>query len=607
MLEVSVSSLSIQQQYPANDSNVALEDPLPSPTPKPSTGFQWWVATLGETANQAKAAALRTRNQLQQYRTSDPQDRSKSKQSPPQTPEELSKKDGQGPTESPPVAVDTVAAVSVKSVSIVVPSSASHSDGASDNKTLTSSQNEGANSQNQGFAVGVDQTLPPTINVTLSDTPAPHGSKKAQYPSTITPRFVKKQHRLQNLQGLQHALQSAVAKTAAVWETGRLFDGGILTSANTKKWYKQALPVTWVKKISSEYNLYGNYVVIRSTGVEKWEDMPIYARIGMHIVFGGTFDQKRKELFSTESIKQGQHFDAPASVAQIPHFIKTYKLDLSELEQPDPTKYATFNEFFYRKLKPGARPIAEPGNPDVIVSAADCRLSVFETIERATQIWIKGRKFTLANLLQDAELAAQYEGGSIAIFRLAPQDYHRYHSPVQGRVAQAPVLLGKQYFTVNPMAVRADINVFTENVRKLTVIDLVQRKDRRGTSSTGSTSYPSASLPREDQQRQQEAEEQNTHSFNPNDYEPASAPFDQCIYVSIGALLVGSIVLTGAGQAGHELHKGDELGYFAYGGSTCLLLFKKGAVEWDQDLLSNSHRGLETLVKVGERIGVRQG
>ncbi|KAG0239719.1 hypothetical protein BGW41_007519 [Actinomortierella wolfii] len=605
VLEASVASLSIQQQ-----SENPLRSPPASPTLKPSTGLQKWMTTLGETAIQAKAVAIRTRNQLQSYRVSDLLDRSRpAKKTPPSPPPEsdepatraadqqdtggVADSNGSNQPSQQHVVIDT---------SHSPPSSVTDV-GARDNSSLTPEEATAADAQSHALASDVvPQPEDGVIPSSLPESHDVHTFTKTKYPSTITPRFVKKQHRLQNFQGLQHALQSAVSKTAAVWETGRLFDGGILTSANTKKWYKQALPVVWVKKFKSDYNQYGNYVVIRSTGVTQWEDMPIYARIGMHIVFGSTFDHRLvnstriQKLFSTESIKQGHHFDAPASVAQIPHFIKTYKIDLNELEEPDPTKYATFNEFFYRKLKADARSIAEPNNPDVIVSAADCRLSVFETIKSATQIWIKGRQFTLMNLLQDANLAAQYEGGSIAIFRLAPQDYHRFHSPVQGRVVCDPIPLGKQYYTVNPMAVRGDINVFTENVRKVSVIELQQRKGRSQSLAMNDTS-PS---------QQQEGEEQGEGAFSPDEYEPASAPFDQCVYVSIGALLVGSVQLTGAGKAGNELHKGDELGYFAYGGSTCLLLFKKGAVVWDDDLLKNSHNGLETLVRVGERIGIRE-
>jgi len=80
----------------------------------------------------------------------------------------------------------------------------------------------------------------------------------------------------------------------------------------------------------------------------------------------------------------------------------------------------------------------------------------------------------LEHLLQDQELAQAFDGGSIAIFRLAPQDYHRFHSPVQGSVAKEPVKIGGTYFTVNPMAVNENLDVFTENVRMVNVINLEQ-------------------------------------------------------------------------------------------------------------------------------------
>jgi len=74
---------------------------------------------------------------------------------------------------------------------------------------------------------------------------------------------------------------------------------------------------------------------------------------------------------------------------------------------------------------------------------------------------------------------------------------------------------------------------------------------------------------------------------------------------SMAFVIVGSIQLTGAQEVGNHVQKGDELGYFAYGGSTCILLFKKGAMAFDKDLIENSKKGVETLVKMGERIGER--
>ncbi|KAG0056584.1 hypothetical protein BGZ83_004366 [Gryganskiella cystojenkinii] len=366
-----------------------------------------------------------------------------------------------------------------------------------------------------------------------------------------------------HLSDLAHSLRSAVANSSG------LFGGGILTSANHASMYLNVHPVHWVHSVYNQHR-YGNYVISdRQTFATVWEDMPVYTRIGMHLLFATMIDRKLLEthklqhLFSEESLNQGRHFDAPESVSYIPHFIKTYNLDLSELLEQDLSKYPCFNAFFYRKLKDAAREVAAKDDPNVITSAADCRLCVFESIEASTKIWIKGHSFTLSNLLQDQTLAQSFEGGSIAIFRLAPQDYHRFHSPVQGSVAKEPVKIGGTYFTVNPMAVNEDLNVFTENVRMVNVINLAQRQDGGRNEA-----------------------------------------FDQAVFVAIGALLVGSIDLTGAKDVGNSFNKGDELGYFAYGGSTCILLFKKGAVQFDNDLLENSQKGLETLVKTGEHIGV---
>ncbi|KAG0279656.1 hypothetical protein BGZ95_000608 [Linnemannia exigua] len=358
-------------------------------------------------------------------------------------------------------------------------------------------------------------------------------------------------------------LEATVANSCANEEEGHpLSDGGILTSANHKTWFPYVHPHQWVHKIYKAYR-YGNYVIVdRKTLKTEWEDMPVYARIGMHLLFALLETHRLQNLFLKESQTQGRHFDDPASVRHIAPFIKTYKLDLTELLEQDMSKYGTFNEFFYRKLKSDARPIDSKDDPMVITSAADSRLACFESISSATEFWVKGQKFTLQTFLQDNELAAEFDQGAIAIFRLAPQDYHRFHSPVQGMVAadRDPKKIGGTYFTVNPMAVNENLDVFTENVRVVSVLDLE---------------------------------------------EGGNETFDKCVFVSIGALLVGSIELTGGMVPGTKIMKGDELGYFAYGGSTCILLFKKGAVRFDQDLIDSSKKGVETLVRMGEHIGAR--
>lgn len=131
-------------------------------------------------------------------------------------------------------------------------------------------------------------------------------------------------------------------------------------------------------------------------------------------------------------------------------FVKTYQLEdtLPQLAQPDLKAYKTFNSFFYRGLKPDARPVASPDDPNVVVSAADCRLTVWEDVKAAEEVWIKSRKFSVEHLVHDQSFMnnpAYEDGVSLAIFRLAPQDYHRWHSPVAATLGKRWSISGALY------------------------------------------------------------------------------------------------------------------------------------------------------------------
>jgi phosphatidylserine decarboxylase len=125
---------------------------------------------------------------------------------------------------------------------------------------------------------------------------------------------------------------------------------------------------------------------------------------------------------------------------------------MQEMVEPDPTKYKTFNDFFARQIKESARPIAEPENDLVVSAPADSRTTVWPTVDLATKYWIKGFGFTLGRLLDDEALAQIFEGGSLMVARLAPQDYHRWHAPVSGSVTSINDVPGA-YYTVNPQAI----------------------------------------------------------------------------------------------------------------------------------------------------------
>ncbi|KAL8166688.1 hypothetical protein V2J09_008187 [Rumex salicifolius] len=272
------------------------------------------------------------------------------------------------------------------------------------------------------------------------------------------------------------------------------------------------------------------------------------SKIGLNLVGRGV-----KELLQELSEKQGKKMNSTESARNIPKFIETFRdqINLNEVKYPL-NHFKTFNEFFIRELKPGVRPIASVESDKVAVCAADCRLMAFRTIDESLRFWIKGRKFSVQGLLTNKVSFETFLDGTLVIFRLAPQDYHRFHFPVSGVVEKFVDVPGSLY-TVNPIAVNSKhCDVFTENKRVVSII---------------STKH-----------------------------------FGKVAFVAIGATMVGSITFTK--KEGDHVQKGDEFGYFSFGGSTAICVFEKGAIQIDNDLLENSERSLETLVCVGMQLGV---
>ncbi|GAB4855316.1 phosphatidylserine decarboxylase [Ancistrocladus abbreviatus] len=272
------------------------------------------------------------------------------------------------------------------------------------------------------------------------------------------------------------------------------------------------------------------------------------SKLGLQIMGKGA-----KELLQEISEKQEKRMNSADSVKDIPKFMELFQdqINLSEVRYPL-DYFKTFNEFFIRELKPGARPIACVECDDVAVCAADSRLMAFKSVEESIRFWIKGRKFSVQGLLGDEVSSSPFIDGTLVIFRLAPQDYHRFHFPVSGTIERFVHIPGCLY-TVNPIAVNSKYcNVFTENKRVVSII--------------------------------------------------STAQFGKVAFVAIGATMVGSITFTK--KEGEYVHKGDEFGYFSFGGSTVICVFEKDAIKLDEDLVENSSRSLETLVRVGMQLGV---
>ena len=197
---------------------------------------------------------------------------------------------------------------------------------------------------------------------------------------------------------------------------------------STHSWLKKLFPPQVVDSYEAKYHM-GNYVIDRQTGQKSFESMSIYVRVGMHLLYYGTEQEKALhwkrtlDLLKKQSEKMGKEYDSPASKAHIVPFIQSFDLagSMSEMVKPDPADYATFNDFFAREIKESARPIQEPEDEAVTSSPADCRLTAFPTIDLATEYWVKGHGFTMTRLLGGEDLAREFDGGSMVIARLAPQ------------------------------------------------------------------------------------------------------------------------------------------------------------------------------------------
>ncbi|MET0311021.1 MAG: archaetidylserine decarboxylase [Burkholderiaceae bacterium] len=155
------------------------------------------------------------------------------------------------------------------------------------------------------------------------------------------------------------------------------------------------------------------------------------------------------------------------TTATIRAFIRKYDVNMAEAVNPDPASYPTFNEFFTRALKPGARPIAAAD----LVCPVDGAISQFGPIDKDRLFQAKGHHFVTTALVGgDESLALQVEHGSFATIYLSPRDYHRIHMPCDGRLKRMIYVPG-DLFSVNPVTARGVPGLFARNERVVCVFE----------------------------------------------------------------------------------------------------------------------------------------
>ncbi|NGX51919.1 MAG: Phosphatidylserine decarboxylase proenzyme [Candidatus Anoxychlamydiales bacterium] len=228
---------------------------------------------------------------------------------------------------------------------------------------------------------------------------------------------------------------------------------------------------------------------------------------------------------------------------KIKPFIKHFNIDEGEFEK-NVDDFKSFNDFFIRKLKKDVRQIDLDGN--TLAFPSDGRFLAFPKVSNIDNFSIKDHKFNLNEFLQDEKLAEKYFNGAMLLCRLAPDDYHRFHFPVDCTPGEAKLINGYLY-SVNPIALRKNIKILSENKRMLTILK--------------------------------------------------TKNFSDILYIEIGATNVGAINETFFPNT--EYKKGEEKGYFSLGASSIVLLFEKNQIKFDDDLIEMSRENIETKAKVG--------
>ena len=241
----------------------------------------------------------------------------------------------------------------------------------------------------------------------------------------------------------------------------------------------------------------------------------------------------------------GKYMNSKLSKRRIKKFIAQNQIDLSIYQNED---WTCFNSFFYRKIQPSARPLGDFANGELI-SPADSKVLIYP-IKDGLVMPIKESEYTVASLLQNEELAKQYQNGYAIVLRLCVDDYHRYCFAASG-TKEPDVFISGKLHTVQPIALRMR-PVFCENSRSYTVLHTELFKD--------------------------------------------------VVQMEVGALCVGKITNHAPTQQ-CAVRAGQEKGYFEFGGSTIVLLFSENTLIPDDELIENTKNDLETIVRFGEKIG----
>ncbi|QQR79365.1 MAG: phosphatidylserine decarboxylase [Deltaproteobacteria bacterium] len=228
---------------------------------------------------------------------------------------------------------------------------------------------------------------------------------------------------------------------------------------------------------------------------------------------------------------------------KINRFIKDFHIPMEDYEEKS---FSSFNDFFIRKFREGKRNFSS--TPSDFCAPAEGRYLAFDRITPTQTFPVKGTYLKASDLLGDNIKAQPFMEGPLVIARLCPVDYHRFHFPDSGEVLERYTISGELH-SVNPIALKTKEDIFIKNERQVTILK--------------------------------------------------TKNFGKIAFIEVGAMMVGKIVQT---YSGIQFFKGQEKGYFLFGGSTVVILGEPGRLRMSSDILEKSKNNQECFIKLGEVI-----
>lgn len=283
----------------------------------------------------------------------------------------------------------------------------------------------------------------------------------------------------------------------------------------------------------------------RRNGREEMEN--VYGGTFVNLLYGSPVSFALTDAFlAGKSLSRlyGALQSTSLTARKVAPFVRQFGIDMSVYE---PGPFRSFNDFFIRRFLPEKRSF--PKEPGVMGAFAEARYLGFDRLNKETALPIKGLRLFAEDVLGGTPAKERFQHGPCLLARLCPVDYHRYHFPDSGKATHYHVETGKLH-SVNPAALERKPNLFLSNERQVTLL-------------------------------------KTDH-------------FGLLAYVEVGALCVGRIVQTHPFE--RPFARGEEKGYFLFGGSTVIVYGEPGAWKPEADILENTLRAREVLVELGQPV-----